>query len=136
MLVEDAESIVSGGDNSTAFFPGQNEGTAERKIPLIVTTVICRIGLATQCNALADQVQKIGSVKLKFDLARVETHVTAKSSFRLRLMIGEVETKIRSDPVGNGRDILKKVFRAVRRREVARGGPARWIRLTPVALTK
>lgn len=101
MLVEDAESIVSGGDNSaTRFFQDKTQAPLNEKFLLIATTVTSRIDLATQCNALADQVQKIGSVKLQPELARVETCVTAKSPYRLCFMIGEVEKKIRSDPVG------------------------------------
>ena len=85
----------------------------EKFLP-IVTQVTSKIGLATQYNALAEQVQKTGFVKLKAEQMRVETHVTAKALDGLCYMIGEEEKKIRSDPVGTGSDILKKVFGAVR----------------------
>ena len=73
-----------------------------------------RIGLATQYNSLAAQVQKTGLVKPKPEQARLETHVTAKAFDGLYYMIGEEEKKIRKDPVGIGSDILKNVFGAAR----------------------
>ena len=115
MSVEDAKSILTGGDNSvTRFFQDKTQAPLNEKFLPIVTTVTSRIGLATQYNALAEQVQKTGFVKLKPEQARVETHVTAKALDGLYYMIGEEEKKIRSDPVGTGSDILKKVFGGLR----------------------
>jgi hypothetical protein len=59
-------------------------------------------------------VQKTGLVKLKPEQARVETHVTSKALDGLYYMIGEEEKKIRTNPMGTGSDILKKVFGAVK----------------------
>ena len=115
MSMEDAKSILTGGENSvTRFFQDKTQMPLNEKFLPIVTTVTSRIGLATQYNALAEQVQKTGFVKLKPEQAKVETHVTAKALDGLYYMIGEEEKKIRSDPVGTGSDILKKVFGAVR----------------------
>jgi hypothetical protein len=115
MSVQDAKSILTGGDNSvTRFFQDKTQAPLNEKFLPIVTQVTNRIGLATQYNGLADQVQKTGLIKLKPEQARVETHVTAKALDGLYFMIGEEEKKIRTDPVGTGSDILKKVFGAVR----------------------
>ena len=115
MSVTDAKSILTGGDNSvTHFFQARTQAPLNEKFLPIVTQVTSKIGLATQYNALAEQVQKTGFVKLKPEQTRVETHVTAKALDGLYYMIGEEEKKIRSDPVGTGSDILKKVFGAVR----------------------
>ena len=115
MSVEDAKSILTGGDNSvTRFFQDKTQAPLNEKFLPIVTTVTSRFGLATQYNALAEQVQKTGFINLKPEQARVETQVTAKTLDGLYYMTGEEEKKIRSDPVGTGSNILKKVFRAVR----------------------
>ncbi len=115
MSVQDAKAILTGGDNSvTRFFQDKTQAPLNETFLPIVTTVTTRIGLAAQYNALAEQVQKTGFVKLKPEQARVETHVTAKALDGLYFMIGEEEKKIRTDPVGTGSDILKKVFGAVR----------------------
>lgn len=115
MSVQDAKSILTGGDNSvTRFFQDKTQAPLNEKFLPIVTTVTERIGLATQYNALASQVQKTGLVKLKPEQARVETHVTSKALDGLYYMIGEEEKKIRTNPMGTGSDILKKVFGAGR----------------------
>ena len=98
----------------TRIFQDKTQTSLNEKFLPIVTQVTDRIGLATQYNALAAQVQKTGLVKLKPEQARVETHVTAKALDGLYYMIGEEEKKIRRDPLGTGSDILKKVFGAVR----------------------
>ena len=115
MSMTDAKAILTGGDNSvTNFFQERTQMPLNEKFLPIVTQVTNKIGLATQYNALAEQVQKTGFVKLKPEQTRVETHVTNKALDGLYYMIGEEEKKIRSDPVGTGSDILKKVFGAVR----------------------
>ena len=115
MSVQDAKSILTGGENSvTRFFQDKTQAPLNEKFLPIVTGVTERIGLATQYNALAGQVQKTGLVKLKPEQARVETHVTSKALDGLYYMIGEEEKKIRTNPMGTGSDILKKVFGAVR----------------------
>ena len=115
MSMQDAKSILTGGENSvTRFFQDKTQAPLNEKFLPIVTTVTSRIGLATQYNTFAEQVQKTGLIKLKPEQAKVETHVTAKALDGLYYMIGEEEKKIRSDPVGTGSDILKKVFGAVR----------------------
>ena len=115
MSVQDARSILSGGDNSvTRFFQSKTQEPLNEKFLPIVTRVTSKIGLATQYNGLAEQVQKTGLIKLKPEQMRVETHVTDRALDGLYYMIGEEEKKIRTDPVGTGSDILKKVFGAVR----------------------
>ena len=113
--VQDAKAILTGGDNAvTRFFQDKTQTSLNEKFLPIVTQVTDRIGLATQYNAHAAQVQKTGVVKLKPDEARVETHLTAKALDAHYYMIGEEEKKIRQDPVGTGNEILRKVFGAGR----------------------
>ena len=113
MSVQDAKSILTGGDNSvTTFFKGKTEKPIGEAFLPIVTTVTDNIGLAAQYNKLAGQGEKMGL--LSADQAKVERHVTTKALDGLYFMIGEEEKKIRSNPLGAGSAILSKVFGAAR----------------------
>lgn len=113
MSVDDARKILGGGDNGvTQFFEGKTREQLTGKFLPVVSRVTERIGLAKQYNQLAAQVSQFGVVKP--DQATIERHVTGKALDGLYFMIGEEEKKIRSNPLGAGSDILKKVFGAVR----------------------
>lgn len=113
MSVDDARKILGGGDNAvTQFFAGKTREPLTGKFLPVVTRVTDRIGLARQYNQLAAQVSQFGVVKP--EQATIERHVTGKALDGLYFMIGEEEKKIRSNPLGAGSDILKKVFGAVR----------------------
>jgi len=114
MSVDDAKKILTGGDHSvTDFFQQKTREPLTGKFLPIVSKVTGRIGLAKQYNALAAQVSVLGVVKP--EQATIEQHVTGKALDGLYYMIGEEEKKIRTDPVGTGSDILKKVFGALSR---------------------
>ncbi len=115
MTVQDAKAILTGGDNSvTLFFRDKTaQPLAEKFLPM-VTRVTDRIGLATQYNKLAAQIEQSGLVKLKPEQRKVETHVTTRALDGLYFMIGEEEKKIRRDPVAAGSEILRRVFGALR----------------------
>ncbi len=111
MSVQDAKSILTGGDDSvTKFFRDKTKSPLSETFLPIVTQVTDRIGLARQYNEFASRAQKTGFVQLSPDQAKVETHVTSKALDGLYFMIGEQEKKIRQDPVGTGSDILRRVF--------------------------
>ena len=74
----------------------------------IVSGVTQKIGLARRYNKLVDQAGTVGLTKP--DETKVEPYATSKSLDGLFVMIGDEEKKIRSDPVGTGSAILKKVF--------------------------
>ena len=113
MSVQDAKGILTGGDDSvTKFFAAKTREPLTGKFLPIVTKVTEKIGLANQYNALAAKGQQLGLVR--GDQAKVERHVTAKALDGLYFMIGEEEKKIRSDPIGTGSEILKKVFGAIK----------------------
>ena len=113
MSVQDAKSILGGGENSiTQFFRGKTEKSIGDKFLPIVTQVTDRIGLAREYNRIAGQGMQMGLVKP--EQARIERHVTTKAMAGLYYMIGEEEKKIRQDPIGAGSAILSKVFGAVR----------------------
>ena len=113
MSVQDAKSILGGGENSvTQFFKGKTEKPIGDKFLPIVSKVTDRIGLAREYNRIAGQGAQMGLVKP--EQARIESHVTGKAMDGLYYMIGEEEKKIRQDPVGTGSAILQKVFGAMR----------------------
>ncbi len=116
MTVQDAKTILTGGDNSvTLFFKDKTQAALTTKFLPIVTGVTNKIGLAKQYNDVAAQVEQTGLIKLKPEQRKVETHVTTKALDGLYYMIGEEEKKIRQDPVGTGSDILRRVFGSLKR---------------------
>ena len=109
--LDDAIRIVRGGDNAvTNYFAGKTRAPLGEKFLPIVTRATERVALADKFNAVAGQAAKLGL--LKGDDANIQRYVTGKSLDGLYLMIGEEERKIRSDPVGTGSAILRKVFGA------------------------
>lgn len=113
MSVDDGKRILTGGDDSvTQFFANKTrEPLFERFLP-VVTRQTEKLALADKYNAVAGKAAGFGLVK-KQD-ANVQQYVTGKALDGLFLMIGEEERKIRSDPVGTGSAILKKVFGSLR----------------------
>lgn len=109
MSVQDAKSIISGGDESvTQFFREKTvKPLTERFLP-IVTATVSRIGLAQRYNDLAGQAARFGLVDEKS--SSVQRYVTGKSLDGLYFMIAQQERAIRADPVKAGSDILRKVF--------------------------
>jgi hypothetical protein len=109
MSVQDAKSIVTGGENSvTQFFESHTRSALQTRFLPIVGGVTQKIGLARRYNKLVDQAGTVGLVKP--DDAKIEPYTTTKSLDGLFLVIGQEERKIRADPVGTGSAILKKVF--------------------------
>ena len=86
-------------------------GTLMRFLP-IVTQVVRKVGLAEKYNRVAGKAAGLGLMK-KED-ASIEHYVTRKALDGLYLVIGEQERQIRSDPVGTGSALLRKVFGALK----------------------
>lgn len=113
LSVADARGIVSGGEGSvTRFFEQKTREPLASKFLPIVTRTTEKIGLAQQYNRLAGYASNFGLLKPAD--ATIEHHVTGKALDGLFFMIGEEERKIRADPVGTGKAILRRVFGAVR----------------------
>jgi hypothetical protein len=109
MSIEDAQRIVSGGDDSaTRFFAEKTrQPLTERFLP-IVTRETEKVALAQQFNEIAGKAGGLGLVKGSD--ANVQQYVTSKALDGLYRMIGEEEKRIRQDPVGTGSALLKQVF--------------------------
>jgi hypothetical protein len=109
LSVQDARSILTGGDDAvTQFFISKTRTPLTERFLPIVARVTNRIGLARRYNRIASQAQSFGL--LQPEEASVETFVTARALDGLYLMIGEEEKKIRRDPIGATRDIVRRVF--------------------------
>lgn len=112
MTVDDAKSILAGGDTAvTEFFATKTRQGLGRDFLPIVTQATQKLGLAEKYNQLAGKGAELGLVK-KED-ANIQQYVTAKALDGLYWMIGEEEKKIRQNPVGYGSAILTKVFGAL-----------------------
>ena len=111
MSVEDGLRIVRGGDTAvTDFFAGKTREPLSVKFLPIVTQATERVALASKYDAVAGKAAGLGLVKTED--ANLQRYVTRKALDGLYLMIGEEERKIRSDPVGTGSALLKRVFGA------------------------
>ncbi len=109
MSVDDAKTILGGGDTSvTGFFAEKTRAPLGLKFLPVVTRVTEKVGLANQYNDIAGKAAGMGLMNK--DDANIQQYVTGKSLDGLYYMIGEEEKKIRQDPVGTGSAILKKVF--------------------------
>ena len=109
MSVQDAKSILAGGDDAvTQFFRGKTEGSLSKKFLPVVKNATDRVGLARQYNKLAGQAASFGVIKSEDD--KIENYVTRKALDGLFLTLAEEERAIRQDPVGTGSALLKKLF--------------------------
>lgn len=112
MTLEDAKGILTGGDQAaTSFFRKKTEAPLGEKFLPIVKTATDQVGLAQTYNKYAGTAAKFGLVKQ--DQATIENYVSQQALDRLYKVIGEQERAIRTNPIGYGSDLLKKVFGAV-----------------------
>lgn len=113
MNVTDARNILAGGETSvTRFFAEKTREPLGQTFLPMVTRATEKVGLAAQYNQLVGRVASMGLVRQED--ANIQQYVTGKTLDGLYLVIGEEEIKIRQDPLGSGRAILKKVFGAMR----------------------
>jgi len=111
VTLDDALRIVRGSDTSvTEYFAVKTRQPLGEKFLPIVRRATEKVALADKYNAVAGQASKFGLVKPED--ADLQRYVTGKTLDGLYAMIAEEERKIRSDPVGTGSAILRKVFGA------------------------
>lgn len=112
MTVQDAKSILSGGETAvTEFFAGKTRSPLAAKFLPIVTQATSKVGLADKYNQMAGKASELGLMK-KED-ANIQQYVTAKALDGLYFVISEEEKKIRQNPVAYGSSVLSKVFGAL-----------------------
>ncbi len=112
MSVQDAKGILTGGEDSvTQYFKRTSTEQLTQKFKPIVQASTKKLDLAGQYNSFAGKAASAGLVDKKD--ADIDSYVTQKAMDGLFVMIAEEEKKLRSNPVGAGSDLLKKVFGAL-----------------------
>lgn len=112
MSFDDARGILTGGDDAaTQYFKRTTSDAIAAKFLPIVKKSTAKVNLAGQYNQYAGKAAKLGLLD-KND-ADLDTYVTHKAMDGLFLMIAEQEKAIRTDPIGTGSSMLKKVFGAI-----------------------
>ncbi len=112
MSVQDAKGILTGGEDSvTQYFKRTSTEQLTQKFTPIVQSATKKVNLADQYNQFAGKAASSGLIDKKD--ADLDGYVTQKAMDGLFLMIAEEEKKLRSNPVGAGSDLLKKVFGAL-----------------------
>lgn len=112
MTVQDAKGILTGGDDSvTQYFKRTSSEQLTQKFMPIVKASTKKLQLAEQYNQFAGKAASSGLIDKKD--ADLDSYVTQKAMDGLFLMIAEEEKKLRSNPLGAGSNLLKKVFGAL-----------------------
>jgi hypothetical protein len=112
MSVQDAKGILTGGETAgTEYFRRTTRTPLHKRFLPIVKRATARVKLAQKYNQYADHGVRFGLVKEED--ADLDEYVTQKALDGLYFMVAEEEKKIRKDPVGTGKSILKKVFGAL-----------------------
>ncbi|MDN5936995.1 MAG: DUF4197 domain-containing protein, partial [Nitrosospira sp.] len=84
-----------------------SEELAQKFLP-IVKNATDQVGLARKYNEFAGKGAKFGLIAEKD--ANIESYVTQKTLDGLYTMMAEEERLIRNDPMGQGGELLQKVF--------------------------
>ena len=109
MSVDDAKSILTGGDDSaTQYFKKTTSKPLTEKFLPIVQKATENVQLAQQYNKFAEAGSRFGLVKK--DQANLEQYVTQKTLDGLYLMMADEEKSIRKNPMGAASELVKKVF--------------------------
>lgn len=112
MTVADAKAILTGpNDAATQYFKKATSSQMAAKFLPIVEKATANVQLADSYNKYAEMGSKFGVVK-KED-ANINQYVTKKALDGVYLMIAKEEAAIRQDPIGQGSNLLKKVFGAL-----------------------
>jgi len=110
MTVQDAKSILAGGDDSATRYLDRSsrEQIRARFLP-IVKQATDQVGLAQQYNAVAANVP----AGLNGNYATIENYVTEQALNGLFTVIAEQEANIRQNPAAAATSLAKKVFGAL-----------------------
>ncbi len=110
MSVQDAKTILTGGDDAATQYLRRTTGEDIRKtFRPIVGQAVGKVGAAQRYDAL---VAKASSLGLKEQ--SVEDYVTDKSLDGLWLMVAEKEKALRQDPVGAASSLVRQLLGAAR----------------------
>jgi len=113
MSVADAKKILTGGnDSATQYFKQATYAPLQVKFAPIIDNATRKVKLAETYDAVAKKGVAVGL--LKPEDASLKSYVTEKTLDGLYLMMAEEERAIRKDPLGQGSQLIKKVFGALR----------------------
>jgi len=111
---QDAKAILTGGDDAaTQYFKRTTAGQIGEKFIPVVKKATQKLKLTKQYNKFAGKAAGFGLIDEKD--ADLDSYITHRAMDGLFLMIAEQERNIRTDPVGSGSALLKKVFGAIGR---------------------
>ena len=109
MSIEDARKILSGGNTAaTEYFKSKTSARVYDEFKPSVTESMNQVGVTQKYNAMMDMVPAVPFAKP--ESVDLNHYVTTKALDGLFHMVGQEEQKIRTNPVAQTTDLLKKVF--------------------------
>lgn len=109
MTVQDAKTILSGGDDAaTQYFRKTTETQLREKLMPVVKSVTDKSGLARSYNVMSAKLVSLAGIKS--ELSTVEKYVNEKALDGIYALIAEEERAIRSNPGEYAGSLLGKVF--------------------------
>jgi hypothetical protein len=112
MTLADAKAILTGGnDAGTQYFRRTTSAQLGAKFKPIVAAQTAKLGLARQYNEYAGKASQVGLISSQ--TANLDDYVTGKALDGLFSRMADEERAIRKNPLGQGSELLKKVFGAL-----------------------
>ena len=109
MSVEDARKILSGGDTAaTDYFKSKTSAKLYDEFKPSVSASMNQVGVTQKYEAMMDKIPAVPFAKP--ESVDLNHYVTTKALDGLFHMVGQEEQKIRTNPVAQTTDLLKKVF--------------------------
>ena len=109
MSIEDARKILSGGNTAaTDYFKSKTSAKLYDEFKPSVSASMNQVGVTQKYNAMMDKVPAVPFAKP--ESVDLNHYVTTKALDGLFHMVGQEEQKIRTNPVAQTTDLLKKVF--------------------------
>ena len=113
MTVQDAKAVLTGGDTAgTEYFRRSSHSALHDRFLPMVKKATAKVGVTQKYHEYAGHAAQLGL--LKAEHANLDEYVTQKALDGLYFMLAEEEKKIRKDPAGAAKSIIRKVFGAVR----------------------
>jgi hypothetical protein len=112
MTLADAKAILTGGDDAgTQYFRRATSTQLTAKFRPIVAAQTGNLGLARKYNEYAGKAAQVGLISSQ--TANLDDYVTSKALDGLFSRMADEERAIRKDPLGQGSELVKKVFGAL-----------------------
>ena len=112
MTLADAKAILTGGDDAgTQYFRRATSAQLSTKFRPIVAAQTAKLGLAAKYNEYAGKAAQVGLVSSQ--TANLDDYVTSKALDGLFSRMADEERAIRKNPLGQGSELVRKVFGAL-----------------------